>query len=109
MTFELMIRAVAACGVLLFLRSQEGLSDLDSTDPKVARHAFEAAVRRGEEPALVDAAARSERARAALAEIRAHRRFGATYPPIDPVTFDAADRPTSEVLADLGKRLGLRF
>ena len=89
--------------------SRGDLADLDSSDPIVARRAFEALVQRGDEAALRDVARRNERARHVLSEIEAHRRFGATYPAIKTLSYSAKDRATSEVLADLSKLLGLRF
>lgn len=95
--------------VLLLPVSQDSLRDLESADPVVARQAFNALVRRGDEGALIEAAARSDRAKSALAEIRAHRRFGEAYPPSAPLSFEAKNRPTRELLEELGNALKLRF
>ncbi|HZN63059.1 MAG TPA: hypothetical protein VFC90_11700, partial [Planctomycetota bacterium] len=66
----------------LALLLQDPLVDLDSKDPLVARRAFEAAIRTGDEKALEGAAKTSERAKEALAEVRAHLKFGDAYPPV---------------------------
>jgi hypothetical protein len=101
---ESLLLASLAC-----LAPQDELKDLESPDPAVWRRASEALIRRGDEAALAESAKRSDRAREALAEVRAHRRFGDAYPALQLLTYAAKDRPTPEVLADLSKALGLRF
>jgi hypothetical protein len=96
---------LAACCLLL---PQESLRDLDSPDPAVARRAFEAAIRAGDEKALEAAAKTSERARLALAEVRAHRRFGDAYPQVRTFTFSIKDLPFDQALVEFGKSLGVR-
>ena len=91
----------------LALLLQDPLVDLDSKDPLVARRAFEAAIRTGDEKALEGAAKTSERAKEALAEVRAHLKFGDAYPPVRTFTISLKDRPFEEALKDLGAALGV--
>lgn len=100
---------VTAIALLLIQTPQPSLSDLDSPDPAVARRAMEAAVRRGDEKALQAVEKTSPGARRALAEIRAHQRFGEAYPPPVAVTYEAKDRPVDEVVEALSKLLGKRM
>src|SRR6266850_4231486 len=93
----------------LILLPQESLKELDSPDPAVARRALEAAIRAGDEKPLEAAAKTSRGARLALAEVRAHKRFGEAYPPELCITYEAKDRPTEEVLGKLSKFIGLRI
>lgn len=95
--------------MLFLLGSHDSIQDLESTDPVAARRAFDALVRRGDEGALIEAASRSDRAKSALAEIRAHRRFREAYPPIKPIYIEAQNRLTADVLGELGTAMDLRF
>src|SRR5262245_1958527 len=91
----------------LMLLPQETLRDLDSRDPATARRAFEAAIKAGDEKALEEAAKTSERAKEALAEVRAHLKFGDAYPPVRTVSLSLKDRPFEEALKDLGAALAV--
>ncbi|HZN61480.1 MAG TPA: hypothetical protein VFC90_03655 [Planctomycetota bacterium] len=91
---------------LLFLALVQA-GDIDSKDPAVARKAFEAAIAAGDEKALEAAAKSSAPARLALAEIRAHKRFGENYPPVRLVTFKAADQPIPAFVEDLSNALAI--
>ena len=86
---------------------QEEIAGLESSDPVIARRAFEALVRRGEDKPLSDLPRKSDRVAHVLAEIRAHRRFGDAYPPLEPIRYEAEDRPTRELLEDFRKILKL--
>lgn len=70
--------------------------------------AFEEVIRKGDEAPLKEAAKRSERARQALAEVRAHKRFGEAYPPVQLFTYKADSTATSEVYEDISEILGVR-
>ena len=83
--------------------------DLDSKDQAVARKAFEEAIKAADEKALETAATTSSPARLALAEVRAHKRFGEHYPPLPVVSFEAKDRPTKDVIAALSKAIGVEI
>ncbi len=100
---------LAAIALLLIQTPQSSLSDLDSPDPAVARRAMEATVRGGDVKALEAVEKTSAGARRALAEIRAHQRFGEAYPLPPTVTYEAKDRPVSEVVEALSKLLGKRM
>lgn len=86
------------CAALLLLISQEKLGELDSPDPYVARRAIEAAIRAADEKALESAAKTSKGARFALAEVRAHKRFGDAYPQPLSFTVSAKDQPAADVI-----------
>lgn len=81
--------------------------DLDSKDPAVARRAFEEAIRAADENALEAAAKNSERARLAIAEIRAHKRFGQNYPPVKLISFNATDQRLLEFVQDFSKAIDM--
>lgn len=99
-----MIRWAALALVLL---PQESLRDLESRDPATARRAFEAAIKAGDVEALEEASKSSERAKAALAEVRAHAMFGDAYPPVRMITLSLKDRPLEEALKEFGAALGV--
>jgi len=86
---------------------QDPLADLDSADPAVARRAFEAAILAGDEKALEAAAAKSVRAKLALAEVRAHKRFGDAYPPVRTVTVEFKEELFAEALDKFSKAAGV--
>jgi hypothetical protein len=83
------------------------VEDLDSKDPATARRAFERAIQKGDEAPLEKAAATSIRAKRALAEIRAHKRFGEYYPPLPVTTLDVQDQPPGDVIKALSKSMGI--
>ena len=90
--------------VLFALTFQE----FDSPNPSVARSAVEAAIRKGDEAALEAAARTSRGARYALAELRAHKRFGDAYPMPRKVTLKATGRPAAEVVERLSQAIGMK-
>ena len=92
----------------LCFHPQDSLQDLDSPDPAVARRAFEAAIKAGDESSLEAAAKTSERAKRALVEVRAHKRFGDAYPPVRTYTFTIKDKPFEQALTELGAALGMK-
>ena len=96
---------MSALALLTLLFSQ--VEDLDSKDPAVARRAFERVIQKGDEASLEKAAATSVQAKRALAEIRAHKRFGEYYPPLPLTTMDVKDKPTAEVIKALSKSMGI--
>ena len=98
-----------ACLLVVLALGQEGPGDLDSPDAAVARPAIESAIRAGDEKALEVAAKSSRGARLALAEVRAHKRFGEAYPLPLSITYEAKDQPTGEVLSAISKLLGTRI
>src|SRR5688572_4695444 len=83
------------------------VGDLDSKDPAVARRAFESVIYDRDEKALEEAAKTSARARLALAEIRAHNRFGECYPPVALITFSAKSQPVRECIEAFEKILAM--
>lgn len=91
------------------LLPQDSLRDLDSPDPVLARLSLERAIRGGDETALEAAAKTSVRARLALAEVRAHKRFGDAYPMPRTVTIELKGEPFPEALAKFSKAAGLRI
>jgi len=95
--------------LLILILPQEGLGDLDSPDPAAARKAFEAAIRGGDEKALEEGGKTSERARLALAEVRAHKKFADAYPEARICSLDFRDKPFGEALSELSRILGVRI
>jgi hypothetical protein len=93
--------------LLLALIAVVQSGDLDSKDPALARKAFEDAVAAADEKALEEAVKKSPRAKLALAEVRAHKRFGECYPPIRLVTFSAKDELIPNVVADVSKAVSI--
>jgi len=93
--------------LVLFTLLQDPVGDLDAKDPAVARRAFEAAVKAGDEKALEVVAKTSSNAQLALGEIRAHKRFGENYPPVSLVTFKATEQRLPEFVADLSKAVNI--
>src|SRR5690349_23809279 len=83
---------------ILILLPQESLRDLDSPDPAVARRAIETAIKTASERALEATAKTSRGARFALAEVRAHNRFGDAYPQPHLFTISAKAQPAIEVI-----------
>lgn len=94
---------------LILLLPQDGLRDLDSSDPATARKALEAAIRAGDEKALEEAGKTSERARLALAEVRAHKKFADAYPQARTCSLDLKDKPFAEALNELSGPFGIRI
>jgi hypothetical protein len=104
-----MIGSADMAALLVVALLQDDVAKLESSDPLEARRAFEALIAAGDEAPLRKVAERCERARHALAEIRAHRRFGAAYPPIRLIRYEADDLPTREVLEEFAEHLGVRL
>src|SRR5262245_13060400 len=94
--------------VPVLLLSILSFQDLDSPDPAEARRAIERAIRKGDEGALDAASKTSRGARLALAEVRAHKRFGDAYPMPRLVTLKAKDRPVAEVVDHISKAIGMK-
>jgi hypothetical protein len=99
---------ILAAMALAILQSND-VADLDSPDPLVARRAMEAIVRKGDEKPLQAVEKTSAGAKRALAEMRAHQRFGEAYPPSMAITFEAKDRPVAEVVDALSKLVKKRI
>jgi hypothetical protein len=83
------------------------MGDLDSKDPAIARRAFEEVIRAGDEKVLEAAAKSSDRARLALAEVRAHKRFGENYPPVKLISFKATDQRLIQIVQDFSKAIDM--